>query len=231
MKKMLEYQKLDMELNKLKKSSLNSSDRANLEKLKGIIVEYHNKGFQLESGAKSLIDEYAKLKDQYDNNYEKVKKLTETDISTISLDKVDSFLYQVNSLSSELFLLERNINIIITKIKESLKNFEVTKNNIIKAKEKYNQCKAKCDKDVESIAPKIKELETRMKTLEGEIPSDLFDKYKSIKNDKIFPVYVAIEGNHCCCGFELPTSKFNKLKTDGSIICEQCHRVIYQNKN
>ena len=64
MKKMLEYQKLDMELNKLKKSSLNSSDRANLEKLKGIIVEYHNKGFQLESGAKSLIDEYAKLKDQ-----------------------------------------------------------------------------------------------------------------------------------------------------------------------
>jgi 16S rRNA U516 pseudouridylate synthase RsuA-like enzyme len=50
MKKMLEYQRLDMELNKLKRSSLNSTDRANLSKLKSYIVDFHNKGFQLEDG-------------------------------------------------------------------------------------------------------------------------------------------------------------------------------------
>lgn len=230
MKKMLEYQKIDVELNKIKKSSLNSADRANLAKLKNYIVESHNKGFQLESDAKSLLDNYNKLKKQYDANCEKVQTLTNTDINTISLDKVEGFLYQINSLSSELFLLERNINIIMTKIKESLKNFDITKKNIIKAKEKYNECKDNCEKEVQAIVPRVKELESKMKALEKDVPAELLAKYKSIKADKIFPVFVALNEGHCSgCRVEIPTAKINKLKTDGTIVCEQCHRIIYFN--
>lgn len=225
---MLEYQKIDFELNKLKKSSLNSVDRANLAKLKNYIVESHNKGFQLEDDAKTLLDDYNKLKKQYDSNCEKVQSLTNMDINTISLDKVEGFLYQINSLSSELFLLERNINIIMTKIKESLKNFDITKKNIIKAKEKYNECKDKCEKDVKAIAPKVKELEAKMKDLEKDVSKDLLSKYNSIKADKIFPVFVALNDGHCSgCRVEIPTSKVNQLKSAGKIVCEQCHRIIY----
>lgn len=228
MKKMLEYQSLDMELNKLKKSTLNSADRSNLSKLKSYIVDFHNKGFKLEDDAKELLNDYNKLKKQYDANCDKVQALTKTPMDDITLDKVDSFLYQINSLSSELFLLERNINIIMTKIKESLKNFDITKKNIIKAKEKYNDCKEKCDKEAEVIAPKIQELEKKMKALEKDIPADLFAKYNSIKGDKIFPVFVALNDGHCSgCRVELPTAKVNKVKADGSIVCEQCHRIIY----
>lgn len=228
MKNMLEYQRLDLELLKLKKSSINSADRANLGKLKSYIVESHNKGFALEDGAKDLLEDYAKLKKQYESNCDKVQKLIDTDISTISLDKVDSFLSQINSLSSELFLLERNINIIITKIKSSLKDFDTTKKNMIKAKEKFNECKEKCEKDAEAIAPKIKEIEAKMAALEKSIPADLFARYKTIKGDKIFPVFVALDNGHCSgCRVEIPTAKVNKLKQEGSIVCEQCHRIIY----
>ena len=231
MKKMLEYQKLDLELNRLKKSSINSSDRANLSKLKSYIVDFHNKGFQLEDDAKSLLDDYNKLKKQYDINCDKVQKLTSTNLQDVTADKVDGILYQINSLSSELFLLERNINIIMTKIKDSLKNFDITKKNIIKAKEKYNDCKEKCDKEVQAIAPKVKEIEQKMKELEKDIPADIFAKYNSIKADKIFPVYVALDSSgHCSgCRVELPTAKVNKVKSDGYIVCEQCHRIIYYN--
>ena len=228
MKNMLEYQRLDLELLKLKKSSINSADRANLGRLKSYIVESHNKGFALEDGAKDLLEDYAKLKKQYESNCDKVQKLIDTDISTISLDKVDSFLSQINSLSSELFLLERNINIIITKIKSSLKDFDTTKKNMIKAKEKFNECKEKCEKDAEAIAPKIKEIEAKMAALEKSIPADLFARYKTIKGDKIFPVFVALDNGHCSgCRVEIPTAKVNKLKQEGSIVCEQCHRIIY----
>lgn len=228
---MLEYQKLDLELARMKKSSLNSEDRANLAKLKNIILDYHGKGFKLEDDAKTLLQDYAKLKKQYDSNCQKVQELTNTDISTISLDKVESFLYQINTLSSELFLLERNINIIITKIKSSLKDFDATKKNMIKAKEKYNECKAACEKEVNTIAPKLKEIEAKMKSIEKEIPADIFARYKAAKADKIFPVYVAFNDGHCSgCRVEIPTAKANKLKTDGFIICEQCHRVIYYTK-
>lgn len=228
MKKILEYQSLDLELAKLKKSSLNNADRANLSKLKNYIVDFHNKGFKLEDDAKVLLNDYLKLKKQYDANCDKVQKLTSTTLDDISLDNVEGFLYQINSLSSELFLLERNINIIITKIKESLKNFDITKKNIIKAKEKYNDCKEKCEKQVESVAPKISELEKKMKAMEKEISQDLLAKYNSIKADKIFPVFVALDNGHCSgCRVELPTAKVNKVKADGSIVCEQCHRIIY----
>ena len=138
------------------------------------------------------------------------------------------FLRPLHILSSELFLLERNINIVITKIKDSLKNFDITKKNIIKAKEKYNDCKEKCEKEVEAIAPRVKEIETKLKQLEKEIPADLFAKYNSIKADKIFPVFVALNDGHCSgCRVELPTAKVNKVKAEGSIVCEQCHRIIY----
>ena len=57
MNKILEYQKLDFELNKLKKSNLNSVEKSNMNKLKGYIVEAHDKGMKLENDASSLLED------------------------------------------------------------------------------------------------------------------------------------------------------------------------------
>lgn len=228
MNKMLEYQRLDMELNKLSKSNVNSAEKSNMNKLKSYIIEASDKGKLLESSAKDLLDDYNKLKKQYEANVDKVQKLTSTDLDKVSLDDVDQILSNINSLSSELFLMERNINIIINKIKASLKEFEVTKNNIVKAKQKYNEFKAKYEQGMKDIEPKIKDIESKMSTLEKEIEPALFAKYKATKADKIFPVFVSFDNGHCSgCRVEIPTSRANKLKTDGTIICEQCHRVIF----
>ena len=71
-------------------------------------------------------------------------------------------------------------------------------------------------------------VEAKMSSLEKEIDEDLMSKYKTLKSDKIFPVFVGFNDGHCSgCRVEIPTSKVNKLKTDGTIVCEQCHRIIY----
>ena len=199
-----------------------------MSKLKGYIVETHDKGMKLENDAKALFNDYLTLKKQYDDNYKKVQSLLNTDIKTIALGDVDEVLSTINSLSSELFTLERNLNIIINKIKASLKEFEVTKNNIIKARQKYNEFKTAYEQGLKNITPKVKEIEEKMKSLEKELDENLFNKYKTIKGDKIFPVFVGFDNGHCSgCRVEIPTSKVNKLKTDGTIVCEQCHRIIY----
>jgi len=228
MKKILEYQNLEIELMKLKKANVNSVEKNNMSKLKSYIVETQDKGMKLENDAKTLLDDYKKLKNSYDANVDKVQELTSKDLSTIALDDVDTILSKINSLSSELFLLERNLNIIITKIKTSLKDFETTKNNIIKAKQKYNEFKAKYEQDLHNVMPKVKELEQKLKAMEGDLDPELWNKYKAAKLDKIFPVFVPVANNHCSgCRVEIPTSKINKLKTEGKIVCEQCHRIIY----
>lgn len=228
MNKILEYQKLDLELNKIKKSNINSVEKNNMNKVKGYIVDAHNKGMTLEQDANSLLEDYKNLKKQYDSNSKKIQELINTDLNNVTLEDTDGILSTINSLSSELFLLERNINIIINKIKQSLKDFEVTKNNMIKARGKYNELKLAYEKSMKNIEPKIKEIEDKMKALEGEIDSTILAKYKTMKNDKIFPVYVSFDNGHCSgCRVEIPTAKANKLKNDGTIICEQCHRIIY----
>jgi len=228
MNKILEYQKLDLELMRLKKSSLKSDDKNNMNKLKSYIMDAHDKSNQLDGSAKDLVNDFNKLKKQYDKNFEKVQELTRVDLSTIKAEDVDGYLSTINSLSSELFLLERDINIIIGKMKSSLKDFEVTKNNTIKARQKYNEFKSKYEEGVEKVAPKIKEIEVAMKALEKELDPELFAKYKALKNDKIFPVFVPLSGGHCAgCRVEIPTSKVNNLKSAGKIVCEQCHRIIY----
>ena len=52
----------------------------------------------------------------------------------------------------QLLLLDRDINIIITKMKNSLKDFEVTKNKTKAAKQKYNESKTKYEKGIEEFA-------------------------------------------------------------------------------
>lgn len=228
MKEILEYQKLDFELRKVKKSSNENIDTGNINKLKSYIMEASEKGKNLENGAKDMLSEYNKMKNEYEKNYKKVQELTSKSLETIEMNDVDGILAQINSLSQELFLLERNLNLFITKIKNSLKEFEVTKNNMIKAKQKYNEVKSKYEKSVETNAPKIKAIEDKMKELEKSISPELLSKYKSMKGDKIFPVFVSLNEGHCSgCRVEIPTSKINKLKTDGKIVCEQCHRIIY----
>lgn len=228
MKEILEYQRLDIELRKVKKSSSENLDTTNINKLKAYIMEASEKGKNLENGAKDLLQEYSKMKDEYDRNYKKVQELTARSLESIEMNDVDGILAEINNLSQQLFLLERNINLFITKIKNSLKEFEVTKNNMIKAKQKYNDMKSKYEKGLEVTAPKIKEIEDKMKAKEKTIDPELLAKYKSMKNDKIFPVFVSLNDGHCAgCRVEIPTSKINKLRTDGKIVCEQCHRIIY----
>lgn len=230
MKEILEYQKLDIELRKLKKSTSENLDKNNVAKLKAYIMESSEKGKSLENGAKDLLNEYNKMKDQYEKNYKKVQDLTTKSLESIKEDDIDAILAEINSLSQELFLMERNLNIFINKIKSSLKEFEVTKNNMIKAKQKYNEVKSKYEKSVQAVTPKLKEIEDKMKSMEKTIDTELLSKYKTMKNDKIFPVFVSLKEGHCAgCMVEIPTSKINKLKSNGTIVCEQCHRIIYIN--
>lgn len=228
MKEILEYQKLDIELNKLKKGNANSVEKSNMTKLREYITEAQNKGLNLEAGAKDLLADYEKQKKLYEANLEKVQKITATDLSKVSADEIDEILSSINALSSELFSLDRNINIIITKIKESLKDFDNAKQNIIKAKQKYNIYKSKYEQDIKATMPRIKEIEQKMAEMEKSIKPELLEKYRTLKSENVqLPVIVPMVGGHCSgCRVEIPMAKANKLKTEKSIVCE-CHRIIY----
>ena len=117
-----------------------------------------------------------------------------------------------------------------TLAKELLKEFEVTKNNVIKARTKHKTSKENYEKLIADNEPKIKAIKNQMKELEKNINSQLLEKYKSMKNDNIFPVYVPLfDGKSCYgCRMEIASSKLNKLSNEQFIVCEHCGRLIYK---
>ena len=64
MKKMLEYQRLDIELAKMEKSIVKNDNKTNLSKLKAYILDFKDKAYKLEESAKTLVGDYEKLKKQ-----------------------------------------------------------------------------------------------------------------------------------------------------------------------
>lgn len=229
MNKILEYQKLDAEKIKVEKSLNNIEERQVMNKMIAFVKDAQNKSLQIEQSSKKLIEDYENLRKSYESNTSNIEKLTKTNVATMSKEELDACLKKVNALSSELFMIERNIGILIQKINEKLKEFEATKNSAGKARAKHKEAKAKYDAKVEEIQPKIAEIDKKLAAMEKEIPADILSKYKALKNDGIFPILVPVQDKNCGgCRMEIPSKTLDKLKTSDVIQCEHCRRIIYR---
>lgn len=220
--KILKYQDLDRQIRSLEKESSNMEEKQIMNKMIAYVKDAQNKSAQLESQAKQLVDDYQKVKSEYDLALKNIQNLVD------SKTQNDRTVNLINTYSSDLYMLERKLNIIVNKSQEILKQFSVAKNNVLKAKQKHKECKEKYDSKINAINPKIEKLRQEQKKLEPEIDEKALAKYKNVLNDNIFPVFVPVAGNLCGgCRMEIPMGKMDKLKNDGYIVCEQCGRFIY----
>lgn len=215
-----------MELKKIQRSINVSEEKEVMNKMINYVKEAQNVSNAIESRANKLVNDYFQLKKNYDNNAKQVEKL----IATLpdNEEELKKAYALINTLSSELFMIERNLNIVITKAKECLKEFETTKNNVIKARSKHKTSKENYEKLVKDAEPKINEIKAQMKALEKSVTPSLMEKYKQMKNDNIFPVFVPLlDGKSCYgCRMEIASSKLNKLSSEPFIACEHCGRLI-----
>lgn len=228
MENILKYQSLDAKKQQLEKSILTSSEKAVMNKMIAYVKEAQNKSMELENQAKKLTEEYLALKKEYDKNILLIKELTSKNSDELTTEQMDQIFHQINLVSSNLYMIERNLNIQIVNIKNILKEFEATKKGVIQARTKHKESKLKYEAFVNDVNPKIEAINKEMRKLESVIDEKLLAKYKSLKHDNIFPVFVPLENGNCGgCRMAQPKGRLDKIKSDGYIICEQCGRVIY----
>lgn len=228
MRTILQYQKLDMEAKKIARSVNSSEEKEIMNKMKNYVKDAQNVSNMIEGKAQKLVDNYYSIKKQYDVNAKKVEKLLNSSPKTE--EEFKNVYAQINTLSSELFMIERNLNIVLSKAKEILKEFETTKNNVMKARAKHNTSKENYEKLLKDVEPKLNEIRAQMKAMEPKVTPALLEKYKTMKNDNIFPVFVPLLDNKACfgCRMEVASSKLNKLTSEQFITCEHCGRLIYK---
>ncbi len=228
MKEILEYQKLDFDLRKLEKQINGSNEKNVMNQMINYVKTAQNKSLELEKSAKKLTEDYEMLKNEYDKNFKLIKELTSKKAEDLSEKQMEETFNKINLVSSNLYMIERNLNINVNNIKSILKEFENTKNQVIVARTKHKESKTKYDELVSTITPKIDQIKAEMRALESKIKPELLTRYKEKKHDNIFPVFVGLKDGNCGgCMMAQPKGRLDKLKQDGYIICEQCGRVIF----
>jgi len=226
--KLLEYQKLDGKLLSIKRELEHDVSRQTLNKVVSLVKESQNKLLELDDKAKVLNVDYEKSKNEYDKVFIELESLSKIDSSKLSEEELNANIEKANKLVSALSNLERTLSFQAENLSSIIKNFEVCRNNIVLYKQKYVESKNKVAGLENALKPKVEEIKKQMLDLEKGIDKDMLAKYRHLRQDRIFPVFVPLNQNSCGgCSMGIPSALMNKLKSTGYLECEQCRRYIY----
>ena len=229
LEEMLEYQKKDGQLVKIEKEISESKAKKVVNQMVGIVKDAQQKLMQTEKNATILIKNYDSLNKSFINQqkitlkYLKLKAENEQDDAIVEYEK------SIKDATTNLLLIQKNIAKLSKNITDTLKQFEQYKTDVIDAKKKHAQGMAAYNKLVESHEKEIEDLKKELVKLENKVDPKLLAKYKKMREDKKFPIFVPLLNSSCGgCSMGLAVSQVNKLEEKGMLECENCHRIIYK---
>lgn len=226
--KILEYQKKDLEIIRLERALNESPNKKAINQILNIVKETQSASTSLEKSAEEILAQYNNLKKNYDDNINTFLMLAKKDTEGLTETETGGILNLINSMSSNLSILEKKLMGMAEKVNSVLSGYEAAKKKYQKAREKHMEFKDKFEKEKTSLQPKKDKLISELKAIEKQIDAKLLGKYKEKRQDKVFPVFVPFTANACGgCMMELASAQVEKLKKDGIWECENCHRLMF----
>lgn len=228
---LLKYQKLDGELYRVEQKLTNSEYKKKANELSAVAKKAQAKSAELEAEAGKLIAEIDDIKQKYNINKAKSDEMLAKNAEELSFEEVDKINALKAKILSNLNILEKMLQKAAESINRILGEFNKTKKLFDEARNQYAICKKKIDEEAVQLEPEKERLQKELVVLEKSVAPEVMGEYKKKRNDRIFPVIVALEGGTFCghCRMEQPKAALSKLK-DGIITCEHCKRFIYNKK-
>ena len=225
----LNYQTVDGKLLQLEKQLSESESKKVFQKMQSFVKEIQIKSTQLEQKAKELFAEYEATKKEFDKNFETAENLSKTNAEEVSENQIEDYITKLNNVSSNLSQIEKNLMSQADRINKLLIEFEQTKKQYNVAKVKYKENKEKYEELEKQLLPEITKIKKELTVLEKEIDKNLLAKYKTLRQDNLFPVFVNLVQKTRCggCSMELSYAQISSLKNKGYTECENCHRIIF----
>jgi predicted nucleic acid-binding Zn-ribbon protein len=226
--KILEYQKLDSKIMHLKREAEKDPAKQRMDEALSLIRDSQNQLLSLDQSARESLVDYEKCKNEFEKSFAELEKLSKEDLTPLSTEQLNVKLDSLNNLSTQLASLERALSTQAERVNAVNRNFDRLKKNIFVNKQIYTDSKEKCQEVCKKFQPQIDELKKQMLEMEKDIDPKIMSKYKHLRQDHIFPVFVPLNGTSCGgCSMEIPSALMNKLKENGFLECEVCRRYIY----
>ena len=226
--KILEYQKLDLDILKKEKELNNNENKKTANNKKSFVKDAQDKIINLDTQSEKIIAEYNAILD----NYKKAQKqldIISKNMPNLSDEEKQKYVIQLDNIVKVLDGYERKINDYQQKVNDILKVFFTTRKKVDGAKQKYKEASDSFSALENDILPQINKEKAELKELEKSINPQLLSSYKQIKANKILPVFVTNENGKCGgCKININKSLLENLKNNKIIKCENCGRIIYQ---
>ena len=228
MKTIMEIQKLDRQIQMLKREVEKCPASIDFKNYKKILQEGKMRFEQLESQANDIIKNYNKAQSKFSKCKGNSEILRKRNVENLSLDNANSLITDANGLVGELSEENRRMEELVRRAEEIVRKSAELSNKLTEAKIRSTTIKAKIEQKRAEVAPKIEEIEKQIKMLESKVENqELYAKYKEMKEKGIFPVFVPLEEEFCGgCKVELSLNFVEKLKTKKMLQCEHCGRII-----
>lgn len=228
--KIIEYQKKDEELIKIERDLNNNVNKKVFSEMIAVVKKAQEKSSHLENKAQALINEYNSLKKAYEDNLAQIEKFISKNLENLSQKDLENILNASSAITNNLNILEKKLFNEAENFNITLNEFEQAKKQYGYARAKYNDNKQKYEQFLKEKEPIIQEIKNQLRNLERGIDSKLINKYKQLRSDKLFPVFVGLNERSCGgCMMELSAAEIEKVKNIGYIECDNCHRIIINN--
>ena len=208
--KILQYQQLDGQIKAIETELANTEER--------------------KSDVADIVIKYNTIKEQYDANSSLLNEYRQAVDHVIDEDELNYLAKKYEDLVKVIANIEKELQKASQEVVVISKAFDECRTKLPSVKKQYADAKEKFDAKRKLKEPEISAIQRQKAELEKQISHKILKRYKEIKEQNITRPFVVLEEPNRCggCRMELPMGKLSALETEGYIVCESCHRVIYK---
>ena len=223
-----EYQKADVEVDKLEASIRRSPVRQKLVKYRDYYAEQQNTMKKIENEVSAMQDRLEALKDAIKMTDEQLHSLhskIENEPPQNS-QEVQQFISDAKRFQNNLNAYEQEIK----RIRKDAADRERLQHDVrvraAKAKTEFDKLKLTYDDEKKEKDEELEALRAAAKAKAEGIEPDYMERYRDIKKHSVPPL-AQLLGDQCGgCNMSLPSSVSRKVKSGGLVECETCGRLL-----
>lgn len=230
--KLFNYQHLEIEKYKLIRENSKMDNNEKIKQVKEFVKTKQNDAISLDPDAKEIVSELEKGTSKIEKGIEYADKYMDRNLDDMSIEELKLLEQKCIKTIENFDAIESFTNSKVRKAELILKKYSEDVANIKKGKKMIKALESEMGEKKNEVLPKIEEIDVKLKNLSKQIQPTLMEKYKSKKENKIFPVLVNLTANGCCggCGMQLSLGNRDILTSKGFFECEQCKKIIFKKK-
>ncbi|MDE6399208.1 MAG: hypothetical protein K2L51_07795 [Clostridiales bacterium] len=233
LEKVLEYQKIDVELRKVLDEIERSDDQKKLEQAKTEFNNAKSTVTETEKVAENIISFYNNAAAFLEESEAKIAEIADKMTKTDDMEAQRALAAELEKVREKMADVEKRLGERADKSEKVIHAYLDGQTRGKKMRAAYDSIKERLNKFKKEKEPHINELKAKLDAIRPAIAPDVLQTYETITAERKYPAFVEARPTEnknfrCFCGLELSQKAKSELLDKGCVRCETCRRLLYK---